>query len=58
MDTGSYTSCGEEVALGVECALPYRAASQVQDEGETPSPPPSGGTAEAASRRSGPSEYD
>ncbi len=35
MNAGIYTNRGEEVPLGVECALPYGAGSPLQDEKRT-----------------------
>jgi hypothetical protein len=35
MNAGAYTNRGEEVPLGVECALPCRAWSPLQDESGT-----------------------
>ena len=32
MDAGTYTSCGEEVPLGVECALPCCAGARMHDD--------------------------
>lgn len=35
MDAGTYTSCGEEVPLGVECALPFWTGARIHDQAIT-----------------------